>query len=123
MRARRTLGIVSAALGSVVFVAAVRAEPPCMADVQKFCHDVPMGAGRVQGCLKEHEADLSATCKEHVDDVGRNARALVAACRYDVMRFCSDVSPGGGRIVRCLQAKQSELSPECKDRIAKASKH
>ena len=123
MRARRSLGIVSAALGSIVFVAAARAEPPCMADVQKFCHDVPMGEGRVQGCLKAHEADLSTTCKQHVDDLGKNAGALLAACRYDVMRFCSDVSPGGGRIVRCLQTKRSDLSPECKDRIAKASKH
>jgi cysteine rich repeat protein len=43
---------------------------------------------------------------------------LVAAaehpCLADAERLCKGVEPGGGRIVRCLQQHEAELSPGCK---------
>lgn len=41
------------------------------------------------------------------------------ACRADVQKFCKDVAPGGGAIARCLAQHESELSPACRDRVAK----
>jgi hypothetical protein len=38
----------------------------CAADYKKLCPDVRMGGGRIVRCLKEHEADLSAPCRQTV---------------------------------------------------------
>ncbi len=35
----------------------------CRADAQKFCRGVQPGGGRLLACLKGHEADLSAACR------------------------------------------------------------
>lgn len=35
----------------------------CTADVQTFCSDVQKGGGKILKCLKGHEAELSAECK------------------------------------------------------------
>ncbi|MDE3226881.1 MAG: cysteine rich repeat-containing protein [Nitrospirota bacterium] len=38
----------------------------CEADYKKLCPDVRMGGGRIVRCLKEHDADLSAPCRQVV---------------------------------------------------------
>ncbi len=40
------------------------AHEACQADVEKFCKDVAPGKGRIMECLKSHESELSAACKE-----------------------------------------------------------
>jgi len=40
------------------------------------------------------------------------------ACKADFDKFCKGVKPGQGRIVRCMQAHENELSPACRDQIA-----
>jgi hypothetical protein len=42
------------------------------------------------------------------------ALAGEAPCAGDVARFCADVVPGGGRVLRCLDAHREELSPRCR---------
>jgi len=41
-------------------------------------------------------------------------------CKADVEKFCKDVKPGGGRIIDCLKAHESELSADCKAKGMKA---
>ncbi|MBR0961299.1 cysteine rich repeat-containing protein [Bradyrhizobium japonicum] len=41
------------------------------------------------------------------------ARAVMQACRTDYRRLCSDVAPGGGRILACLQSHAGQLTPTC----------
>ncbi len=41
-----------------------------------------------------------------------------AACMADVQRLCAGVTPGGGRIMRCLRDHQSEVSEGCKAAVA-----
>lgn len=38
-------------------------------------------------------------------------------CAEDVVKFCSGVQPGGGRMAQCLAAHIQDISPACKTRI------
>ena len=40
----------------------------CKSDLEKYCASVPIGDGRVAGCLKQHEATLSAVCTQAMKD-------------------------------------------------------
>lgn len=42
------------------------------------------------------------------------------ACGGDVHRLCQGVAPGAGRIVQCLRQRAGELSPACRNFIARA---
>jgi hypothetical protein len=44
---------------------------------------------------------------------GERARAVRTACTADFMRFCRDVPPGGGRIIRCLARHADVVSQPC----------
>jgi uncharacterized protein (DUF2141 family) len=35
-------------------------------------------------------------------------------CAIDIPVHCGSAQPGGGRVVRCLQEKRAELTPECR---------
>lgn len=39
---------------------------------------------------------------------------LRGPCKSDVMRFCKDVKPGSGRVLRCLRRNTDRLSSDCK---------
>lgn len=47
-------------------------------------------------------------------------REAMSACMADRNRLCADVSPGGGRIVRCLAARPQDLSQVCRSQMEKA---
>lgn len=39
-------------------------------------------------------------------------------CKADIEKFCKDVQPGQGRIVRCMRQHENEVSPACRNHIA-----
>jgi hypothetical protein len=41
----------------------------CRGDLIEFCGDVQVGEGRVATCLLEHEDEVTATCKQAMDDL------------------------------------------------------
>lgn len=49
-----------------------------------------------------------------------NGQGARKACHADVKKFCQGVKPGEGRIIACLKANSSGLSPDCAARVAKA---
>jgi hypothetical protein len=46
-----------------------------------------------------------------------------SACQSDLKKYCSDVTPGQGRLASCLDSREDKLSKDCKDtwRSAKAN--
>jgi Cysteine rich repeat len=38
---------------------------------------------------------------------------LESACAKDIKKYCSNVTPGEGRLVYCMQAYEDKISPQC----------
>jgi len=95
---------------------------PCADDVAKFCKGIQPGGGRIAKCLQENENNLSPACKERIAEVKEKIAEFRQACKDDVMNFCKDVKPGGGRILQCLKEHQNALSPECKAKMVEGAK-
>jgi len=41
-------------------------------------------------------------------------------CKDDIEKFCKDVKPGQGRILKCIKEHEKELSQVCKDHVSAA---
>jgi Golgi apparatus protein 1 len=122
MVARAVVALVLVSVFSVLAIGGAVAQPLCADDVKKLCADVAPGGGRVQTCLREHEAQLSKECRARLDDLTKEAGLVGASCRWDIARLCSDVVPGGARVITCLEAHKDDLAPVCKSELSKASK-
>jgi len=48
------------------------------------------------------------------------ARRLMQACRTDFDKLCSNVTPGGGRVLACLQSHAGQLSSSCAQTLPRA---
>ncbi len=94
---------------------------PCAEEIARFCKDVKPGEGRLAKCLKAHEKELSAECREKFTELKRKYDEAQQACAEDVRKFCKDIQPGGGRIAQCLEGHAAELSPACKEKLTETT--
>ena len=46
---------------------------------------------------------------------GGQGKGRMAACHDDVQKLCSDVQPGGGRIINCLKEHKDQVSDGCQN--------
>lgn len=53
---------------------------------------------------------------------GGSARASVenlkSSCQSDIKKYCSDISPGEGRVAACLKSKEDKISDACSGAMA-----
>lgn len=91
----------------------------CKADYEKFCKKVRPGQGRIAKCMKKHDVEISLACKEQLDADREKAHDFIKACKPDAEKYCKNVKPGQGRIVRCLKLHHAELSIECRAHFKK----
>ena len=99
---------------------AAEQELPCAEEIAKFCKDVRPGGGLILNCLNEHEKELSVSCREKLEESKKKLMEAQQACAGDMKKFCKDVQPGGGRILKCLGEHTKELSSACRQITEKA---
>jgi hypothetical protein len=128
--------------------AAIRAA--CRSDFMSHCSGVQPGGAEALQCLKHNEAQLSAACRSAVAAIGggapaaapsgapaatavpapigpmpmlrpREALAIVQICGAEVRSLCAGVPFGGGRVISCLAANASSLSPSCYSALSAAA--
>ncbi len=105
----------------VMPTAALPAEPaakkPCADEIEKFCNDVRPGEGRIVQCLRDHDSELSTVCRQKVNAVFQRLEEAKRICANDIAKFCAGVTPGGGRLLKCLKPHVNELAPECREKF------
>jgi hypothetical protein len=122
---KQMLMVFTVALLSIGVAAAAdipAAKGPCADDVAKYCKDVKPGDGRIARCLKENEKQLSPACKSSIEESKKRIKDAHQACEADAQKFCKDVKPGQGRIVKCLREHEKDLSPQCKAKMTEPKK-
>jgi Golgi apparatus protein 1 len=97
----------------------------CKSDIDQYCKDTARGQGKLVGCLREHSASLSASCKDQLAQIDERHKhmqqrmhGIGEACKGDVDQYCQGVQPGGGRIAQCLRSNKDKLSEACKSALS-----
>lgn len=44
-------------------------------------------------------------------------------CQADAKKFCGDINPGDGRMMKCMKEHEADLSPACKEKGKKMHEH
>jgi hypothetical protein len=111
-----------AALAAALAPGPALADAPCLADAERLCPGIPASDGRLWGCLKRNQLQLSSQCQRNIQEVQRRAMELNADCGADVFRFCPSTPRGEGRILACLRdhVGRRELSTNCEDAVVTA---
>jgi hypothetical protein len=56
------------------------------------------------------QADISKAIQEKLN---AEAAKLEKSCADDIKKYCSDVTPGEGRMLYCMHAHEDKISPKC----------
>jgi len=117
-------GIALAEQGPVEIVA-----EGCKKDIETYCKGVTPGEGRILACLYAYQDKLSNRCEYALYDAAAQLQKAVVAltylaneCRDDLKSFCSDVKPGEGRLIQCIEKNKEKISDRCKQAIRDVSK-
>ena len=96
----------------------------CEKELTTFCKDVTPGEGRILACLYAFGDQLSPRCEyalyDSVSQLNRTLAAIsyaVGECRDDLTAFCSDVDPGEGRLIDCLNRNEDKVSSRCNNAL------
>lgn len=89
-------------------------------DAAHLLCDINSGKGEIMSCLRSKLADLTTRCRvmlrteqlEKSENIKLNPK-IASACVPDVDLWCSDVSPGQGKVLECLKKHFRQLIPPC----------
>lgn len=92
----------------------------CKKEIDSYCKNVTLGEGRLLACFYAHEDKLSGECSFTLYKAASVLEQMAAAftyvaqsCELDIKTFCSNVQPGEGRIVGCLNKHSKDISAQC----------
>jgi hypothetical protein len=93
----------------------------CDKELKTYCKDVTPGEGRGLACLYAFSDKLSAQCEYALYDAAAQLERAVAAlsytvneCREDLTKFCADIKPGEGRLLKCIEKNDAKITARCK---------
>jgi len=93
----------------------------CKADIDTHCKGVAPGEGRMLACLYAYSDQLSERCEYALYNAASQLEWAVQSlayaaseCRNDLQTYCSDVNPGEGRLIQCLDKNKNKISDRCK---------
>jgi len=96
----------------------------CDKEITTFCKDVTPGEGRVLACLYAHGDKLSGKCEYALYDAAAQLERVINVlaylaneCRDDLKNFCSDIKPGGGRLIQCIDKNSDKVGSRCKQAL------
>ena len=96
----------------------------CSKELDTYCKGVTPGEGRILACLYAYGDKLSGRCEYALYDAAAQLERVVAAlaylaneCRDDLKAYCSDVKPGEGRLIQCIDKNMGKVSSRCKQAI------
>jgi hypothetical protein len=112
-------GVASAQQGLVDSVA-----KGCDKELKTYCKDVTPGEGRVLACLYAFEDKLSGQCEYALYDAAVQLERVVNAvayaaneCREELTKYCSEIKPGEGRLLKCIEKNDAKVSKRCKQAL------
>jgi hypothetical protein len=101
----------------------------CKKEINMYCKQVTPGEGRVLACLYAYEDKLSGRCEYALYDAAAQLERAITAltylaneCRDDLKSYCSNVKPGEGRLLSCIDKNIKKVSDRCKQAIKDVSK-
>ncbi len=107
-RALCALLLAAAAVGAFAADAPATPAAPgaqaCQADARKLCAGQRPGGGRILGCLKQHESELSEGCKA--------ALPKLEQCAQEAQQACGGKSRREMR--ECMRSHADQFSAECR---------
>jgi hypothetical protein len=99
----------------------------CEKELKTYCKDVTPGDGRVLTCLYSFWDKLSDQCDNALYDAAGQLQQAVAALHYvhsecwdDLKTYCSDIKPGEGRLLQCLEKNDAKVTARCKQAVKDA---
>jgi Cysteine rich repeat len=90
----------------------------CMEEIENYCKVVQPGAGRIIQCLDVQGKELTPVCREKVDKALARFEEAKNICAEDIRKYCSEVKPGEGRVLKCMKAQKELISPACRKEVA-----
>jgi len=96
----------------------------CKSEIESYCAGVTPGKSRVLACLYANEDKLSGKCEYALYDAAAQLERAVGALKYvvyecidDLRKHCSAVKKGQGRLLRCIEDNDAQVSEQCKQAI------
>lgn len=99
----------------------------CAKELQTYCKGVTPGRGRIASCLYAYEDKISLGCAVAVYNGIVDLQTATAHLEYyaqecgsDLLQYCGDVVPGGGRLYQCLAKNKATLTDACRSGLPAA---
>ncbi len=86
----------------------------CEKDVATLCAGVEPGEGKIAKCLRENKEKVSTECKAEWEHAKAAFKELKEVCHEDYQKYCEDVKPGRGAVLKCMRKNKEKLSEACK---------